>query len=113
MIRSYMPAACALAVLSSCASAPEAIRAQNIPAQPYIALSCGELSTRIVQSSQAYEAAAADQRKAQQGDALGVFLIGVPVSSMAGGDKEADISYRKGEMQALREAARQKGCVAT
>ena len=107
--RTVLPIVACIA-LASCANAPESIKAQNISAQPYAGFSCGALANQYAQASNAYEAAAADQRKAQQGDALGVFLIGVPVSSMAGNDKEADISYRKGEMQALKEASRQKGC---
>ena len=36
------------------------------------------------------------QSKAATGDALGVFLIGVPVSSLAGGDHETEIAILKG-----------------
>ncbi|MER8912245.1 hypothetical protein NKI32_00165 [Mesorhizobium sp. M0761] len=36
------------------------------------------------------------QNKAATGDALGVFLIGVPVSSMSGGDHETEIAVLKG-----------------
>ena len=36
------------------------------------------------------------QSKAATGDALGVFLIGVPVSSLAGNDNEAEIAILKG-----------------
>ena len=36
------------------------------------------------------------QNKAATGDALGVFLIGVPVSSMSGGDHETEIAILKG-----------------
>jgi hypothetical protein len=36
------------------------------------------------------------QNKAVTGDALGVFLIGVPVSSMSGGDHETEIAILKG-----------------
>ncbi|RWC25946.1 MAG: hypothetical protein EOS70_32575 [Mesorhizobium sp.] len=36
------------------------------------------------------------QNKAATGDALGVFLIGVPVSSLSGGDHETEIAILKG-----------------
>ncbi|BCM19224.1 hypothetical protein [Mesorhizobium sp. J8] len=36
------------------------------------------------------------QNKAANGDALGVFLIGVPVASMSGGDHETEIAVLKG-----------------
>jgi hypothetical protein len=35
------------------------------------------------------------------GDAIGVFLIGVPVSSLSGGDKEGLIAAAKGKELAL------------
>ncbi|ESZ71424.1 hypothetical protein X727_09580 [Mesorhizobium sp. L103C119B0] len=41
------------------------------------------------------------QNKAAPGDALGVFLIGVPVASMSGGDHEAEIAILKGHCGAL------------
>ena len=36
------------------------------------------------------------QNKSASGDALGVFLIGVPLASMSGGDHEAEIAILKG-----------------
>lgn len=36
------------------------------------------------------------QRDAATGDAMGVFLVGVPVSSALGADKEAEIAVLKG-----------------
>jgi hypothetical protein len=36
------------------------------------------------------------QEKAATGDALGVFLIGVPVASLSGGDNETEIAILKG-----------------
>ena len=36
------------------------------------------------------------QNKSATGDALGVFLIGVPLASMSGGDHEAEIAILKG-----------------
>lgn len=40
----------------------------------------------------------------------GVFLIGVPVSSLTGADKEGIIAQRKGEVVAIEVAQRQAGC---
>ncbi|WP_292147882.1 hypothetical protein [Mesorhizobium sp.] len=36
------------------------------------------------------------QNEAANGEALGVFLIGVPVASMSGGDRETEIAVLKG-----------------
>jgi hypothetical protein len=50
----------------------------------------------------------AAQRSAVTGDALGVFLIGVPMSSLSGGDKAGQIGASKGKVLALE--ARLAGC---
>lgn len=36
------------------------------------------------------------QEKAARNDALGVFLVGLPLASMGGGDNEAEIALLKG-----------------
>lgn len=41
---------------------------------------------------------------------MGVFLIGVPASSLTGGDKEGDISVSKGKVIAIESASKVKGC---
>ena len=41
------------------------------------------------------------QNNAVAGDAVGVFLIGVPVSSLSGGDKAGEIAATKGKIIAL------------
>ena len=46
-------------------------------------------------------ALSAAQKKAVSGDAFGVFLIGVPVSSLNDKDKEGAIATSKGKILAL------------
>ena len=41
------------------------------------------------------------QRGAAMGDAIGVFLIGVPTASLTGGDKAGEIAASKGKVLAL------------
>ncbi len=50
------------------------------------------------------------ESNAATNDALGVFLIGLPVSSMSGGDKEAAISVAKGQLQEIDRVQQVKGC---
>jgi hypothetical protein len=47
----------------------------------------------------ALDTVSAQQRQAQTGDAVGVFLIGVLMSS--GGDKEGAVAQHKGELIAI------------
>ena len=74
----------AVAALASCARPPERIAA--VP-------NAGACTTADRQQlALLYN----KQSKAAGGDALGVFLIGVPVSSLAGADHEAEIAILKG-----------------
>ncbi|MDE4130873.1 hypothetical protein PXK18_19730 [Phaeobacter gallaeciensis] len=52
----------------------------------------------------------ADQKRAANSDALGVFLLGLPLSSMSGNDKEALISVAKGRVDAINTVQASKGC---
>lgn len=71
-------------VLSACATRPDKIAA--VPNQGECTPADKERLAILYQK----------QNKAATGDALGVFMIGVPVSSLAGGDNEAEIAILKG-----------------
>lgn len=72
------------ALLSACATPPERIK--GVPnAGPCTAADRERLALLSNKQSQA-----------AAGDAVGVFLIGVPVSSLAGADNEAEIAILKG-----------------
>jgi hypothetical protein len=62
---------------------------------------------------QAFKAYYADQENAQSGDALGVFLLGLPISSMTGGEKETELAVTKGRLDALDRQQTAKRCPAT
>ena len=50
------------------------------------------------------------QISAANGDAFGVFLVGVPIGSVAGGDKEGEMAASKGKVSAMQSAGMSKGC---
>ncbi len=87
--------------LGGCAQNPENIAAIPVSGDPYRGYSCSKLKLEKLKISQELERASADQLKAANGDALGVFLLGLPVSSMSGNDKEAVIAVAKGRVQEL------------
>jgi hypothetical protein len=72
-----------------------------MPVNAYAGLSCDQLVTEHRRSSAALAAT---------GDAVGVFLIGVPVSSLSGGDKEGLVAQHKGEIVAIEGAMRARQC---
>lgn len=97
-------------LLGACATAPENIAAASLSSNAFMGQSCSSLNMNLVATSQKLENLSATQRSAASGDALGVFLIGLPISSMSGGDKEADISIAKAELQQIQSAISVSGC---
>lgn len=97
---------------AGCAKNPDAIVALNMPANAYAGLSCEQLATEHRRSSDALASVSQQQRQAATGDAVGVFLIGVPVSSLSGGDKEGLVAQHKGEIVAIEGAMRAGACAA-
>ena len=59
------------------------------------------LAEELVLETQQLAALEGKQKGAVAGDAIGVFLIGVPVSSLTGGDVSGHIATSKGKVLAL------------
>lgn len=90
--------AIALMALSACAQSPEAISPVSMPGGMYDHLSCRSASAERGQIATRLAALESSQRAAVAGDAIGVFLIGVPASSLTGGDKAGELATEKGKM---------------
>ncbi|MBW8298645.1 MAG: hypothetical protein K0M60_03495 [Hydrogenophaga sp.] len=102
--------AVALVALGGCAKRPSAIVPADIPMAAYTNLPCEQLAQEQVKEQTALAALSKAQNDAANGDALGVFLIGVPVGSVVGADKEGDVAVSKGKVQAIQSAMMSKGC---
>ena len=74
------------------------------------AVSRKSLAEKELQQTQLLNALSADQKKAASGDAWGVFLLGLPLSSMSGADKETEIAIAKGRLDAIDRQQTAKGC---
>jgi hypothetical protein len=106
----------ALALLlatTSCAKRPDAIVPADIPMAAYTGSSCPTLATELVKEQENLAALSKAQNQAATGDAVGVFLIGVPASSTFGGDKEGQVAVSKGKVQAIQNAMRSKNCASS
>ncbi|MDK3019216.1 hypothetical protein [Pseudodonghicola flavimaris] len=93
--------------IAGCAQQPAAITPVSM-GDAYSTVSCSK-------ARQLYNAEAAKapplvkaQKQAVAGDAVGVFLLGIPVSSLSGDDLEGEISTTKGKLLAL--SARMETC---
>lgn len=100
----------ALLVAAGCAKKPEEISAVDIGSGAYRGQSCSQLAAALVQQQQNLENLSAAQRSAASGDAMGVFLLGLPLSSMSGNDKEAAIAVSKGHIQSI-QSEQQRRCM--
>ncbi|WVX50328.1 hypothetical protein ROLI_034250 [Roseobacter fucihabitans] len=91
-----------LAVLvAGCAQQPERIAAIDVAGMPYRGFSCKQLDAEHLKVTQDLAATSAAQKRAANGDAWGVFLLGLPLSSMSGNDKEAVVAVAKGRINEL------------
>jgi len=96
--------------LTACAKRPGAIVATNVPVSAYVNESCQQLAQDLINEKNNLAALSKQQNSAATGDAVGVFMLGVPASSLLGGDKEGDIAVAKGKVNAMELAIKQKGC---
>lgn len=96
--------------LSSCAKRPDSISAATIPMAAYTGDSCSQLRQQLTVEKSNLSTLSKQQHDAANGDAFGVFLVGVPIGSLTGADKEGDISTSKGKINAMEAAMHKKGC---
>jgi len=106
----YFAVALAVAAATSCAKRPDAIVPVDIPMAAYTGQSCAALKSVMAKEKAILHAVSKQQHDAANGDAFGVFLIGVPMSSTFGGDKEGQVAVSKGKVQAIENAMKSKGC---
>jgi hypothetical protein len=109
-MRAYILLPAVVLAISSCAKRPDAIVPADIPMAAYTNYSCEQLGQEMIKEQAALSAISKAQNDAATGDAVGVFLIGVPMSSTFGGDKEGQVSVAKGKVQAIQSAMMSKGC---
>lgn len=110
MNRTLAAAALVALTASACAKRPDAITPATIPMDAYTAMGCTELNTMLAAEEGNLRSLSSQQNNAATGDAVGVFLIGVPLSSATGGDKEGDIAVSKGKIEAMRAAKLRNQC---
>ncbi|MDI6025605.1 hypothetical protein QBK99_05230 [Corticibacterium sp. UT-5YL-CI-8] len=96
--------------LNACAKRPDAIVPVDIPMAAYGNLDCAGLAQELIKERNALTSLSKQQHEAATGDAVGVFLVGVPMSSTLGGDKEGQVAVSKGKVNAMESSIKAKGC---
>ena len=96
----YLTIAALPLALAACAQNPASIAPVSM-GNAFAAQECTSAQRDLLAERMTLEAAEEKQRGAVVGDAVGVFLIGVPVSSLTGGDVAGQIATSKGKILAL------------
>jgi hypothetical protein len=106
--------AAAVAVLSSamgaCATAPENVQPSYVSDIPYQGWTCSQLQDEQDHVTAALASASRKQRVTRSQDAVGVLILGLPTSSLAGGNLAPEIAHYKGELAAVKKAMTFKAC---
>ena len=97
-------------LIGGCAKRPDAIVPVEIPMAAYGGMDCKELAAETVAENEKLASLSKQQNEAATADAVGVFLIGAPLGSATGGDKEGQVAVSKGKIQALENAGKAQGC---
>lgn len=100
----------AAACATACAKSPESISAAYVSEVGYQSWTCAQLGEEAGGLSAALSRASQQQEQARTNDAVGVLLIGLPVSSMSGDNIAPEIARLKGETEAVRRASITKRC---
>jgi starvation-inducible outer membrane lipoprotein len=99
-----------LLVLTACATAPEKVKPSYVAPSKFSGMSCPGLRHQQNILVAKVNTLSKSQRNARNGDIVGVALIGLPISSIAGADKEKELSRARGELLAVGEKIKSRGC---
>lgn len=108
-IRAGLLACTAVALLAACANRPESIRASHVSFEKFMDQECTGLITKMADARSNLAKFSEMQNSKANGDAVGVFLLGIPFSKLSG-DHEADVAKWKGEIEAIETAQIKKKC---
>lgn len=96
--------------MSGCAAAPASIAPMQISESKYSNFDCAQLSLEQDKLTTQLTMYSMAQEQTKANDALGVFMLGLPLGSMSGGNKAPEISMLKGEINAIHKIGLGKDC---
>ena len=100
----------AVLLISACAKSPSAVTPVAVSSAEYQHFTCSQLHNVLIDTNHRHNEAYDGQRNAAIGDAIGVFFILTPVSTVFGGDEEGDLAQLKGELLAIKRTMQAKAC---
>lgn len=99
--------------LAACAKKPESIAPAYVSPMTYKDYSCDQLAEENSRVERALAQASEQQRKARSNDTIGVIFLGLPVSSLSGGNVADQVAQLKGEQKTLQQTMITKNCSST
>jgi len=103
-------AAIAAFALAACAKTPDSIPPAYVSEMDYQSSGCTQLAAQNQKVTEQLAVASKKQQSTHNKDAVGILLLGLPVSSMSGEDVAPEIASLKGQQQAIRKQQAAKGC---
>lgn len=107
--------ACALSIsilaIAACAKTPESIAPAYVSPMTYSGYTCQQLQSEAIRVDEALSRASAQQNDARQSDTVGVILLGLPVSSLSGGNVSDQIAYLKGHKDTIQRSQITNNCM--
>ncbi|GGH18135.1 hypothetical protein [Cribrihabitans marinus] len=100
-----------LVPIAACAQKPEAVSAAYVSPSTYHGWSCSQLNAEGRRLDAAYTRAAEQQNKARANDTAGVIFLGLPVSTLSGGNVADQIANLKGHQQVIHQSQIRKNCL--
>lgn len=99
------------ASVAACAKKPESIAPAYVSPVTYSTMSCDQMRSEAVRVDNALVRASAQQNEARQSDTLGVIFLGLPVSSLSGGNVADQIAHLKGQKETLGQTQISQNCI--
>ena len=96
--------------LCACAQTPESIAPSYVSPLTYRGYDCDQLGEESIRIADALASASEQQRTARTNDTIGLIFLGLPVSSLSGGNVTSQIAALKGEQKTTRQVANKMKC---
>lgn len=100
-LRITLAIACAAVLVSGCATRASGVAPLAISSAEYAHLNCADARAQLASARERENALTRQQNNAATGDAVGVFLLAIPVGSVFGADVSGELAQAKGEANAL------------
>ena len=96
--------------MCACAKTPESIAPSYVSPLTYRGYDCDQLGAESIRIVDALTSASEQQRTARINDTIGLIFLGLPVSSLSGGNVASQIAALKGEQKAIRQTVNKMKC---